>query len=67
MTANVKVFIKAYAKINLTLEVLGERPDGYHELRTVMHSIGIFDGVTVERTAPGAYERVAVECTEPLP
>ena len=31
------------AKLNLSLEVLGRRPDGYHELETVMVSIGLYD------------------------
>src|SRR5690606_27530600 len=31
------------AKLNLFLEVLGRRPDGYHELETVMVSIGLYD------------------------
>lgn len=33
----------APAKINLTLEVLGKRPDGYHEIRSVMQTIGLCD------------------------
>ena len=35
--------IKAYAKINLTLEVLGRRPDGFHEVRTVLQTIALAD------------------------
>ncbi len=35
------------AKINLSLDVIGEREDGYHLLETVMQSIGLFDKVTV--------------------
>lgn len=62
------VALKAHAKINLTLEVLGERPDGYHELRTVMHSIGLSDIVRLEAfSAPICGERIIVECSEPLP
>ena len=38
---------KAYAKINLGLVVLGRRPDGYHELRTVYQSIGLADHLEV--------------------
>ena len=30
--------IPAYAKLNLTLDILGKRPDGYHELRMVMQT-----------------------------
>lgn len=35
--------LKARAKINLGLDVLGKRPDGYHEVRMVMQTIGIYD------------------------
>lgn len=35
--------IKAPAKINLTLEVLGERPDGFHEIRSVIQAIDLCD------------------------
>ena len=38
--------IKAPAKINLTLEVLGKRPDGFHEIRSVMQSVGLYDALT---------------------
>ncbi len=36
-------FIRAHAKINLTLDVLGRRADGYHELATVMQEIDLYD------------------------
>jgi len=42
----------AYAKLNLTLDILGKRPDGYHEMRMVMQSIDLTDEVTVS-DAPG--------------
>lgn len=35
--------IKAPAKINLTLEVLGKRPDGFHEIRSVIQTIDLYD------------------------
>ncbi len=38
----------APAKINWTLEVLGRRPDGYHEVRTVLQTIDLCDAVAVE-------------------
>ncbi len=38
---------KAYAKLNLTLDVLGKRPDGYHELSTVMHPISLCDELEI--------------------
>jgi len=40
--------IKAPAKINLTLEVLGKRPDGYHEIRSVMQAINLCDRFTFQ-------------------
>ncbi|MDO8750191.1 MAG: 4-(cytidine 5'-diphospho)-2-C-methyl-D-erythritol kinase [Dehalococcoidia bacterium] len=38
----------AHAKINLSLEVLGRRPDGYHEVVTVLHTIGLADRLTFD-------------------
>jgi 4-diphosphocytidyl-2-C-methyl-D-erythritol kinase len=38
---------KAYAKINLFLDVIGLRDDGYHDIKTVMHAVTLFDTVTV--------------------
>ncbi|MCM1528201.1 MAG: 4-(cytidine 5'-diphospho)-2-C-methyl-D-erythritol kinase [Bacteroides sp.] len=44
---------RAYAKINLGLDVLGRRPDGYHELRTVMQTVDIWDELTLTKTDAG--------------
>lgn len=44
--------VEAHAKINLTLDVTGKRPNGYHDVCMVMQSIGIHDLVTV-RTGTG--------------
>ena len=51
MTASVVVRERAYAKINLFLEVLGKRPDGFHDLDTVMHEIDLHDELEL-RTDP---------------
>jgi 4-diphosphocytidyl-2-C-methyl-D-erythritol kinase len=52
------VTVRAHAKINLDLRVLGPRPDGYHELRTVFQSIALHDVVEcVARDGP-----LAIEC-----
>lgn len=37
----------AYAKVNLTLDVLGQRGDGYHDLRSVMQTVSLSDELTV--------------------
>lgn len=42
--------ICARAKLNLTLDVLGKRPDGYHDLRMVMQSVDLCDCLSVERS-----------------
>ena len=52
--------VPAYAKLNLTLEVLGRRADGYHEVRTVLQTIDLADRLVVR---PGADLRV--QCDEP--
>ena len=40
--------VKALAKLNLSLDVLGKRPDGYHDMKMVMQSITLYDTITVE-------------------
>ena len=39
--------LRANAKINLSLDVLGTRPDGYHEVRMVMQMTGMYDRLTL--------------------
>ena len=46
-----RVAARAHAKVNLDLRVLGTRPDGYHELRTVFQSIALHDTVTAQEKA----------------
>ena len=67
--------LAAHAKVNLTLEVLGTRPDGYHELRSVVTTIPLHDDVelldapagemTVEMSGDGM-EMPHVPCEENL-
>ena len=47
---NDTVTLKALAKINLGLDVLGRRENGYHDVRMVMQTIYLYDNVTVEKT-----------------
>lgn len=45
--------IKAYAKINLTLDIIGKRPDGYHDLVMIMQSVDLHDTVSVNLNESG--------------
>ena len=53
--------VRAYAKINLGLEVLGQREDGYHELRTLFQTIDLHDDVAIRPRPRG----LAVHCDHP--
>ncbi len=55
------VTIRAHAKINLDLRMLGTRPDGFHELRTVFQALALHDVLTVV-PRPGPF---ALECDVP--
>lgn len=49
-----KMELKALGKINLGLDVLGKRPDGYHDVRMVMQTIYLYDQITItKRKEPG--------------
>ena len=47
MTGIRRVTVKTPAKVNLTLEVLGRRDDGYHEIASVMQAVSLFDTLTL--------------------
>lgn len=48
-----ELHLNAYAKINLTLDVVGERADGYHDIESVMHTIALHDSVTLREAGAG--------------
>jgi len=47
--------LKAYAKINLSLKVLAKRPDGYHEIESIMQSVSLYDLVSLETVSSGVH------------
>jgi 4-diphosphocytidyl-2-C-methyl-D-erythritol kinase len=55
------ITLPAFAKVNLDLRILGNRPDGYHDLRTIFQTVAINDTLTfIERRG-----RFAIECDDP--
>jgi 4-diphosphocytidyl-2-C-methyl-D-erythritol kinase len=53
--------VRAFAKINRSLRILGVRPDGFHELRTVFQSIALYDTLTI-RAVRGPFR---LTCDDP--
>lgn len=54
--------LPSFAKINWSLQILGKRPDGYHEVSTLLQTISLHDDLHFEATADGA---ISLSCDEP--
>ena len=54
-----KIKINAYAKINLMLDIVAKRRDGYHDLFMIMQSVGLYDTITVEKTKG---KKITISC-----
>lgn len=61
-----EITVKAYAKINLCIDVLGKRPDGYHEILTVMQQVDLFDLVTVSWIAGNRDIEIKLKSNKPF-
>lgn len=59
ITEEIKVKVKAYAKINLMLDIVAGRTDGYHDLFMIMQSIGLYDTITVTETKS---KKITITC-----
>jgi 4-diphosphocytidyl-2-C-methyl-D-erythritol kinase len=57
---NLRISVKAPAKINLTLDVLSKRPDGYHEVEMVMTTVDLADRVDLTLLDSG---EIALDCS----
>jgi len=57
-----EISIQAYAKINLTLDVLNKRADGYHDVKMIMQAVNLADDITFKKNASGV-----VTCRSNLP
>lgn len=56
-----ELHLNAYAKVNLTLDVLGDRSDGYHDIETILHTVELHDSITLREDGDG----IAVRCASP--
>ncbi|MGA2194841.1 MAG: 4-(cytidine 5'-diphospho)-2-C-methyl-D-erythritol kinase [Bryobacteraceae bacterium] len=63
MSTTRRARVRALGKINLDLRVLGKRPDGYHEIRTILQTISLADWLDIAFT-PG--RKTAIELEDPL-
>ena len=57
-----KKTFEAHAKLNLVLDITGKRPDGYHDIRSVMQTIELHDDIEIE-TEPDRINKIQVSCT----
>lgn len=48
-----QIVLKAYAKVNLTLDVIGKRADGYHLVQMIMQQIDLYDEITLSKQPQG--------------
>ena len=51
--AGKRAMSRSYAKINLTLDVLKKRENGYHDIKMIMQTVSLFDLVLTDRTDHG--------------
>ena len=52
--------MKAYAKVNISLDIVGKRDDGYHLLRMIMQNIDLYDEIIVEKNN----KDIIIECNK---
>jgi len=57
--SSVQLTLKAYAKVNLTLEVIGKRDDGYHNMATILQTVDLADTLVINQA-----DELSVECDE---
>lgn len=53
--------IKAYAKVNISLDIVGKREDGYHLLEMIMQSIDLYDEIVIEKQK----KEITIKCNKP--
>jgi 4-diphosphocytidyl-2-C-methyl-D-erythritol kinase len=61
LTASIR--LRAFAKINLGLKIVGKRPDGYHEIRTLYQTVGLHDTLDISVSPRG--RQIHLSCDDP--
>jgi len=61
MKGNINMRIKAYAKVNISLDIVGKRGDGYHLLEMIMQSIDLYDELNIEKQS----KDITIKCDKP--
>ena len=46
-------YFKSYAKVNIGLQILNKRPDGYHNINTLFQEIDLYDSIEIEKIENG--------------
>ena len=57
----ISIHLQAYAKINFSLDVLEKRQDGFHNIRSIMQSISLYDRLSLTKTEGD----ISIECADP--
>ena len=57
-----EIELRAHGKINLSLDVLGRRNDGYHEVKMIMHTVALHDGIFIKKERQRG---IRMECNLP--
>lgn len=55
------MLVKAYGKINISLDIVGKREDGYHLLKMIMQNVDLYDSMSFERCSKG----INISCNRP--
>ena len=58
-----KITLNAHAKINLSLEITGKRPDGYHDIVSFMQGLGLHDVMSIEKCSQNGTKYNLPHCT----
>ena len=56
-----KIELKAYGKINLGLDVIRKRPDGYHDLDMIMQTVNVYDDIIITKTEKNGEIKVTTD------